>query len=64
MTQVRYLGPSASLDLPDGQTVERDGTVDLDKALADELVARSDFEAVKAKTSTTKTKPDIPAEED
>lgn len=57
MKTVTYLGPHEAVivPVPSGMSYEcdRDGTVELPNALADELIARGDWKL--AKTKTTKT---------
>ena len=58
MKTVTYLGPHEAVivPLPSGFSYEcdRDGTVELPNALADELIARGDWKLAKTSKKTTK----------
>ena len=49
--KVRYVGPNAVIALPDGRKVDRDSTVEVDAALADELLARPSFKSPRTRTT-------------
>lgn len=62
MKTVTYLGPHEAVyvPLPSGMSYkcDRDGTVELPNALADELIARGDWKLAKSSTKTTKSDKD------